>query len=289
MPGIRGVYSMLAQVFLCLTLPPAMSNPFKPLEQYLRKLIKYRVVRKDLIKDLSRDLSRSQEAEQRMRTDLTFLAALNPAMSGHALPLLGDSPAQLRQDLFVLSELDFKRGGFFVEFGAADGFNLSNSWLLENRFGWRGVLSEPARCWHERLAKNRRCHVDTRCVWSRTGDTLEFSEVAEISTITGFGQDDAHHQARQKAKKYAVPTISLMDLMAECNAPSDPDYLSIDTEGSEFEILRDFDFKKYPFKVITCEHNFTPMRQKLHDLLTAAGYVRKCEEVSQFDDWYVRI
>lgn len=262
-----------------------MSNPFKPLEQYLRNLIKYRIVSKNRLKTLSQ----SQEALEKTRSDMAFLSSIKPEMVGNALPLLDVSPSQLRQDLFVLSELNFKREGFFVEFGAADGFNLSNSWLLENRFGWRGVLSEPARCWHEQLTKSRQCHVDKRCVWSVTGETLEFSEIAEISTITGFGQDDAHHQARKMALQYKVPTITLMDLMAETYAPSDPDYLSIDTEGSEFEILRNFDFNRYPFKVITCEHNFTPMREKLYDLLTAAGYVRKYENVSQFDDWYVRI
>jgi len=39
--------------------------------------------------------------------------------------------------------------------------------------------------------------------------------------------------------------------------------------------------------VITCEHNFAPNREKIHALLTSQGYVRKLEEVSQFDDWYV--
>ena len=261
-----------------------MSNPFKPLEQCLRKLIKYRIVRKDQLKELSA----AKEAGDRMRADMAFLAALPPEMAVHVLPLLGESPAQLRQDLFVLSQLGFKRDGFFVEFGAADGFNLSNSWLLEHRFGWRGILSEPARCWHDRLAASRKCYVDKRCVWSRTGEALEFSEIAEISTITGFGQDDAHHAARKKALKYKVPTISLMDLMTEYSAPADPDYLSIDTEGSEFEILSHFDFARYSFKVITCEHNYTPIREKLYKLLTSVGYVRKYESISQFDDWYVR-
>lgn len=261
-----------------------MSNPFKSLENLLRRQIKYRLIRKDRLKQLQDVEAGAAQIKEGMR----FLAHLPAEQAIRALEFLSESPAQLRQDLFVLGELSFKRGGFFVEFGAADGHNLSNSWLLEKRFGWKGILSEPARCWHEKLAKNRSCLVDHRCVWSRTGASLEFNEVAEISTVTGFGQDDAHHQARQKAVQYAVPTISLMDLMAESNAPSDPDYLSIDTEGSEFEILSHFDFQKYPFKVITCEHNFTPMREKLHQLLTAAGYVRKYEQLSQFDDWYVR-
>jgi hypothetical protein len=72
------------------------------------------------------------------------------------------------------------------------------------------------------------------------------------------------------------------------NAPKDIDYLSIDTEGSEFEILSAHDFSEYSFKVIPCEHNFTDMREKIHDLLSAQGYVRKYENLSKFDDWYVR-
>jgi Methyltransferase FkbM domain len=63
---------------------------------------------------------------------------------------------------------------------------------------------------------------------------------------------------------------------------------SIDTEGSEFEILQAFDFARYDVKIITCEHNFSPLRDKLHALLTAKGYVRKFEVLSQVDDWYVK-
>jgi hypothetical protein len=66
------------------------------------------------------------------------------------------------------------------------------------------------------------------------------------------------------------------------------DYLSIDTEGSEYEILSHFDFEKYHFKIITCEHNFTPARERIFSLLTKNGYARKCENLSKIDDWYVR-
>ena len=77
-------------------------------------------------------------------------------------------------------------------------------------------------------------------------------------------------------------------MLAAHAGPAQPDYLSIDTEGSEFEILEVFDFQRYPFKAITCEHNFTPAREKTHALLTAAGCVREYEKISNFDDWYVR-
>lgn len=222
--------------------------------------------------------------------DLDFLAALPDAQVAELLKLLPLSQAQLRQDLFVLSELGFKRGGFFVEFGAASGKELSNTWLLEKNWGWVGVLAEPAKCWHERLAANRTCAIEHRCVWKSTGDSLDFAEAseAEISTLTPFKSGDQHAASRRSSRHYQVETISLNDLMAEHKAPDKPDYLSIDTEGSEFDILQAFDFKRYPFKVITCEHNFTPAREKIHDLLTAAGYVRKYEKISGFDDWYVR-
>ena len=222
--------------------------------------------------------------------DLDFLAALPDAQVAELLKLLPLSQAQLRQDLFVLTELGFKRCGYFVEFGAASGKELSNTWLLEKHFGWSGILAEPAKCWHERLAANRTCVIENRCVWKSTGDSLEFAEAseAEISTLTPFKGGDQHAASRRSSRHYQVETISLNDLMAEHKAPDSPDYLSIDTEGSQLEILQAFDFKRHPFKVITCEHNFTPAREKIHVLLTAAGYVRKHEKISDFDDWYVR-
>ena len=203
----------------------------------------------------------------------------------------GYSRAQLMQDLFVLSELGVRRGeGFFVEFGASDGVALNNTWLLEKCLGWKGILAEPAQCWHAALRVNRQCVIETDCIWSKTGDLLDFDEVstAELSTISQFCQADSHALARSESRRYQVSTISLNDLLHRHHAPTELDYLSIDTEGSEFAILREFDFDRYRFKVITCEHNHTPTREKIHQLLLAAGYKRKLEKLSRFDDWYVR-
>jgi FkbM family methyltransferase len=223
--------------------------------------------------------------------DFAFLSALPRSQAGELLELLGESQAQLRQDLFVLSELGFKRNGFFVEFGAASGRELSNTWLLEKRFGWNGILAEPAPCWHRVLAENRTCAIDHDCVWKNTGETLQFLEAddAEISTLAAHQTSDAHAAFRQSARSYTVRTISLLDLLSKHGAPAEMDYLSIDTEGSELEILEAFDFDRYRFRVITCEHNHTAAREKIHSLFTAAGYVRKYQEISQFDDWYVSI
>ena len=224
------------------------------------------------------------------RHDVEFLLKLLDRDDSHLIKNFNKSKAQLRQDLFVLSELNFKKNGYFVEFGATNGFDLSNTFLMEAEFNWTGILAEPAKCWHLNLKKNRNCHIDTNCIWKKSDATLVFNEVdaAELSTINEYNSIDAHQKDREKGKNYNVTTISLIDLLKKYNAPQQIDYLSIDTEGSEYEILNSFDFSQYQFQVITCEHNFTPAREKIYELLTSQGYVRKFEDISKFDDWYVK-
>ena len=62
--------------------------------------------------------------------------------------------SQIYQDVFVLYILNWKRHGFFVEFGATNGLDLSNTFLLEKGFGWKGILCEPVSTWKEDLIKN---------------------------------------------------------------------------------------------------------------------------------------
>lgn len=198
------------------------------------------------------------------------------------------SKSQLKQDFLVLSELNFKTKGYFIEFGATDGVGFSNSFLLEKHFGWNGILSEPSKRWHNQLKKNRNCSIETNCVWSKSNETLDFFDAKNglLSTVNKFANSD--FRKREKMRSYKVTTISLRDMLIKHDAPKNIDYLSIDTEGSEYEILKDFDFNEYNIKVITVEHNYTEMREKIYELLTKFNYVRKYKEVSQCDDWYVR-
>jgi FkbM family methyltransferase len=199
------------------------------------------------------------------------------------------SKSQLQQDLFVLLSLKFKRGGFFVEFGATDGLSISNTYMLEKNFDWKGILAEPARIWHKSLKQSRSAQIETKCIWKESGKVLQFNEteVSELSTLDSYSNLDLHAHYRESGVKYPVETISLFDLLVENNAPSFIDYLSIDTEGSEFEILEKFDFNAYTFGFITCEHNYTENRGKVFSLLSNQGYVRVFEQYSQFDDWYL--
>ncbi len=208
-----------------------------------------------------------------------------------AMPLARRSKAQLFQDLWALWSAGERRGGFFVEFGAGDGVFLSNTWLLEQEMGWKGILAEPNPAFAKSLARHRRCFVSSKCVYSRTGETLPFlmAERGELSRLAGIEPGDAHEdQRRQGAQEVEVQTITLNDLLAEAGAPRRIDYLSVDTEGSELEILASFDFSRWDVRAISVEHNGTAAREQLYDLLSRHGYRRQWPDLSAFDDWYVR-
>jgi len=198
--------------------------------------------------------------------------------------------SQLGQEIFTLIQNDFRRDGYFIEFGATDGLELSNTHLLEKEFGWSGILAEPGKIWHQELYKNRNCHIDTQCVWNKSGELILFHESDEttLSTIHSFLASDHHKESRQHGKKYNVSTITLNDLLKKYSAPQRIEYLSIDTEGSEYEILSSFNFDAYDIRTITCEHNFTPEREKIYKLLTSKGFFRVQTNKSQWDDWYTK-
>jgi len=220
--------------------------------------------------------------------DLTLIRSLPEDRVVPMLRVMDRSKSQSRQDLFALAESGFKAGGYFVEFGATDGVTFSNTWLMEKEFGWTGILAEPGRGWHGQLKKNRNCVIETDCVWRESGRSVTFNETAEgeFSAIDSFGSE--HPNSKKRTNRYKVSTISLEDLLRKYKAPQKIDYLSMDTEGSEYEILSAFNFDQYEFGVVTVEHDFGRKRADLLRLLTSKGYTRKLEGVIGFDDWYVR-
>lgn len=194
--------------------------------------------------------------------------------------------SQNNQDKLVLSLLG-EHPGFFVEFGADDGITLSNTYALEKSFNWIGIVCEPSMVSRQKLIENRQCHIDFNCVTDKTGDVVTFIETGKgLSSMEKYAYDDMWADIRKEGYSYEVPTISLTDLLNKYDAPNIIDYLSIDTEGSELDILTAYDFSRI-FKVITVEHNYTNNREKIYDLLTSKGYTRIMENLSKWDDWYV--
>ena len=113
-----------------------------------------------------------------------------------------NSKAQFKQDIFVLHQLNFKKDGFFVEFGATNGFDLSNTYLLEKIFNWNGILAEPAKHWHDDLKANRNCNIETDCVWIDSKTVLSFNETKHkvLSTISHYSNSDKHKKRRIDGK-----------------------------------------------------------------------------------------
>jgi FkbM family methyltransferase len=205
-----------------------------------------------------------------------------------AAPLAQQSSGEFYQDLWALWEANGKRDGFFVEFGAADGKQKSNTYFLEKDMNWNGIVAEPNPNFVASVRRHRSCTVFDKCVYSRSGERIEFlaSRVGELSRIAAIDPKDGHDRSDHAV--VVVLTISLNDLLVEGNAPRDIDFLSIDTEGSEYEILSHFDFDKWNLHTIAVEHNGTKVRDKIFELLTRHGYRRKWPEMSYCDDWYVR-
>jgi FkbM family methyltransferase len=210
-----------------------------------------------------------------------------------ARDLVSDSKsfAQLRQDLWVLHETQHKRDGYFVEFGATDGVNLSNTCLLERELGWRGILAEPNPAWHAALKQNRKAAIDLRCVFGRSGERVAFAATKhpELATIVGYESNDGHRQARQDHTIVEVETVSLNDLLAQHDAPQEIDYISIDTEGSELDILAPFDFARWNVMLFSVEHNATELEQGLDRLMHRHGYQRRYPDISKFEAWYRKV
>ncbi|WP_372737910.1 FkbM family methyltransferase [Neptunomonas sp.] len=199
------------------------------------------------------------------------------------------SVSQLGQDLWVLEKTNYKTKGFFVEFGATDGVLLSNSYLLEKEFGWHGICAEPNPKFYERLQKNRTCIVSNQCIAGQSGDQVEFIFADEYGGMAKHASEDSHSEKRHAYKQSSgvslLKTISLHDFLVLNKAPQKIDYLSVDTEGSEYEILSKFPFDEWDVQCVTVEHNYTERRNDIFFLLKSYGYERI---EAQFDDWYFR-
>ena len=152
-----------------------------------------------------------------------------------------------------------------------------------------GLLVEPARL-HQGTIRRRKAKVSDKLVFSESGRLLNFLQTDQsgLSTIQGFQNNDLHSGSRKVTDQYVIESISLNDLLEFYCAPKTIDFLSIDTEGSEFEILRSFDFSKRKFTCLTIEHNFNSSLQiALFNLLNKNGYHRVLESISYCDHWYV--
>ena len=189
--------------------------------------------------------------------------------------------SQHAQDRFVDNVLlHGKRDGVFVDVGAYDGIALSNTYYFERELGWSGLCIEPNPLAYERLAKNRKC-LSLNCGVGGHEASLAFLKLPEeLELGSGFIQyfDDS---SPYKDKKFIdrirhdggevinVPVRRFNDLLRS-NQVTRVDYLSIDTEGADFEILRSVDFDAFDIRVIDIENSC--FGDRIISFLSKRGY-----------------
>jgi FkbM family methyltransferase len=204
--------------------------------------------------------------------------------------------SEFGQDIFVLEMLGWKRDGFFLDSGASDGVQSSNTHLLEFSYDWKGICIEPNKVFFEKLVKNRKSLCLNYCLYDKE-DYVDFLEHGndvggimqeyhpshlDLAKVSYDVQKDLH--GNPKTVKKLTRTVG--QILKDCNAPQTIDYWSLDTEGSELTILKSFPFDEYSFRVITVEHNHFPVREEIKDFLEFKGYQRIKE--LEVDDCYMQ-
>jgi hypothetical protein len=167
----------------------------------------------------------------------------------------------------------FSEPGYFIEAGAHDGVGDSQTKALEDA-GWTGICVEPSSAFRG-LRRSRKCKIDNRCLWKEDNVTVAFQQVrGDGIELSGIKQCFCDHWDRTRGKLRQKQAVTLTTLLREHEAPSVIEWLALDTEGSEHDILSVHDFAAYRFLAITVEHNnVQKQRDLVRALLVSNGYV----------------
>jgi FkbM family methyltransferase len=241
---------------------------------------------------LTRDLNKSQLKFQLERTVNSLGSLTNDAFK----EFLSNNLSLLSRGLEV-SKISYffreKTNGFFVEFGACDGLHFSNTVHLEKDFNWRGILAEPNKSYFRSLKKNRNVELDNRAVWTDTGLDLNFTEASAggLSGLTNSFRNRGSLKKRTRTGSitYKVKTVTLNDLLESHNCPFQFDFLSIDTEGSELDILKNFDLNKYSPTVIVTEFYGSEEAHSIIEFMSGFGSRQEIfSSVREDNLWFVK-
>ncbi len=180
-------------------------------------------------------------------------------------------------DKWLLHKTNFKRQGYFVDIGAGDGIIGSNTFLLEKFYNWQGICVDPNPTFLKSLCGSRDCLISDLAVYKQSGKVLPFKHLQQHRTeFIGWhfrsGLAENVDKTSVQFDDHRVYSITLNDLLELYAAPKEIDYISIDTEGSEVDILGNFDFDKYIIKFFTIESNNEENRNKVIDIMSKNKY-----------------
>ena len=195
----------------------------------------------------------------------------------------GISPSHNSLDVRALELLGGRKAGFYVEVGAADGVQWSNTLMLERRSGWRGLLIEPTSFQYRLCRRARRANLIEQAALTSPGKTgvAEIAQVGLASVISDGEnvKDVSRHIDIHRGDSFdagaspeVVPALAFSDLARRHNI-THVDFFSIDVEGFELELIRGIDFSYTSVDLFVIEtDDFEAVSDALSD---THGFVEK--------------
>jgi FkbM family methyltransferase len=190
--------------------------------------------------------------------------------------------SQSGEDYLLWNFFDYKEKGFYIDIGAFDGVHLSNSYSFELQ-GWSGICIEPHPYYFPLCEKNRiksKC-LNIACVGDQKVHNVEFyaEELGLLSSISDENIEDIklRYQARKlefhgfTKEKVKAMTLNLVieTYLKDCDQI---DFISIDVEGTELDILKGFNFNKFSPRIFVIEANSEQARNALNLFMLKQGY-----------------
>ncbi len=205
--------------------------------------------------------------------------------------------SQFQQDK-LLNEHFFKNNnnGVFVDVGAHDGISISNSYFFEQSLNWNGICIEPIPSVYKKLQENRKCICLETSVGNESGTvsfTVNTGYTEMLSGITKLYSLEHLQRIALENSQYngdkseiQVGIKKLSEILDSYNIPI-IDYLSIDTEGAELDVIKGIDFDKVHINIICFEANYrgSPEHLETRALLECNGF--KSHGTIHCDDLYV--
>lgn len=202
--------------------------------------------------------------------------------------------SQYGQDKFIDKEIfKGKTGGIFLEIGADNGINGSNTLFFERERGWTGICIEPRTSAYAELIKNRNCKKFNVAIAPDNKGSKKFLQVeGNLAQLSGLvDKFDPRHLDRIKRETQEknihssvidVESITLNEILDQ-SCITQIDYLSLDTEGGELEILKSIDYNRFNITCITVENKYED--KEVRNFLSSVGY-RKVARL-KIDDIFV--
>ena len=188
-------------------------------------------------------------------------------------------PAEAFESRLVWEFFGCRRNGVFVECGANHPVNFNQTYFLEQQ-GWTGVLIEL----HPELCALLRAHrPNSKVIEAAVGSPAQ-TGVVEVRLAQAHGHTSLRPGAgiRLSEQTLRVSLRTLDSILAESGLAR-VDFLSIDVEGLEIDVLHGFDLQKWKPQLIFIEDEFENYAK--HRCLTARGY--KLVRRTSYNNWYV--